>query len=108
MIGPDHLASLTPEELKQMVISIRNIELAISGNGVKEARESEKKNINIARKSIHIKNDITLGHVINTEDLIMKRPGDGISPMQIDKVVGKITLSDLKKEYKLTFKDISI
>jgi N,N'-diacetyllegionaminate synthase len=107
MIGPDHLASLTPEELKQMVISIRNIELAISGNGVKEARESEKKNINIARKSIHIKNDVTIGHVIHIEDLIMKRPGDGISPMQIDKIVGKTTLLDLKKDYKLTFKDIS-
>jgi N-acetylneuraminate synthase/N,N'-diacetyllegionaminate synthase len=107
MVGPDHLASLTPEELKQMVISIRNIELAISGNGVKDASESEKKNINIARKSIHIKNDLTLGDVINIEDLIMKRPGDGISPMQIDKIIGKTTLSDLKKDYKLSFKDIS-
>lgn len=107
MVGPDHLASLTPEELKQMVMSIRNVELAISGNGVKEASESEKKNIKIARKSIHIKNDITLGQVINIEDLIMKRPGDGISPMQIDKIVGKTTLSDLKKDYKLSFKDIS-
>lgn len=107
MVGPDHLASLIPEELKQMVMSIRNIELAISGNGVKEASESEKKNINIARKSIHIKNDITLGHVINIEDLIMKRPGDGISPMLIDKIVGKTTLSDLKKDFKLSFKDIS-
>jgi N-acetylneuraminate synthase/N,N'-diacetyllegionaminate synthase len=107
MIGPDHLASLTPDELKQMVISIRNIELAISGNGVKEASESEKKNINVARKSIHIKNDLTLGHVINIEDLIMKRPGDGISPMQIDKIAGKTTLSNLKKDYKLSFKDIT-
>ena len=108
MIGPDHLASLTPDELKQMVTSIRNIELAISGNGVKEASESEKKNINIARKSIHIKNDLKSGHIINMDDLIMKRPGDGISPMQIDQIVGKKTLSDLKKNNKLTFKDISI
>ena len=108
MDGPDHLASLTPEELKQMVTSIRNIELSISGNGVKEASESEKKNINIARKSIHIKNDLTSGHIINMDDLIMKRPGDGISPMQIDQIVGKKTLSDLKKDNKLTFKDISI
>ena len=108
MIGPDHLASLTPDELKQMVTSIRNIELAISGNGVKEASESEKKNNNIARKSIHIKNDLKSGHIINMDDLIMKRPGDGISPMQIDQIVGKKTLSDLKKNNKLTFKDISI
>ena len=108
MVGPDHLASLTPNELKQMVTSIRNIELAISGNGVKEASESEKKNIYIARKSIHIKNDLTSGHIINMNDLIMKRPGDGISPMQIDQIAGKKTLSDLKKDNKLTFKDISI
>jgi sialic acid synthase SpsE len=108
MDGPDHLASLTPEELNQMVNSIRNIELAISGNGVKEASESEKKNINIARKSIHIKNDLTSGHIIKMEDLIMKRPADGISPMQLDQIVGKKTLADLKKDNKLTFKDISI
>jgi N,N'-diacetyllegionaminate synthase len=107
MLGPDHMASLTPEELKQMVTSIRNIELAISGNGVKEASESEKKNINIARKSIHLKNDLLSGHIINIHDLIMKRPGDGISPMQIDHIVGKTALSDLKKGNKLTFKDIT-
>ena len=61
MVGPDHLASLTPEELKQMVISIRNIQLAISGNGIKEASYSEKKNINIEkilRISINIENQI--------------------------------------------------
>jgi sialic acid synthase SpsE len=107
MVGPDHIASLTPEELKHMVKSIRNIELAISGNGVKEASESEKKNINIARKSIHIKNDLTSGHMISMQDLIMKRPGDGISPMQVDKIIGRKTLSDLKKDFKLTFTDIS-
>ena len=101
MVGPDHLASLTPEELKQMVISIRNIQLAISGNGIKEASYSEKKNINIARKSIHLKNDLLSGHIINIHDLIMKRPGDGNSPMQIDHIVGKTALSDLKKGNKL-------
>jgi len=108
MDGPDHLASLTPEELKEMVTSIRNIELAISGNGVKEASYSEKKNIKIARKSIHIKNDLKSGHIINKDDLIMKRPGDGISPMQIDQIIGSKTLSDLKKDYKLTYKEIKI
>jgi N,N'-diacetyllegionaminate synthase len=107
MVGPDHLASLTPEELKQMVTSIRNVELAISGNGIKEASESEKKNINIARKSIHIKNNLKSGHILNMDDLVMKRPGDGISPMQIEKILGSKTLSDLKKDSKLTFKDIS-
>jgi sialic acid synthase SpsE len=108
MVGPDHLASLIPEELKQMVTSIRNIELAISGNGVKEASESENKNINIARKSIFLKNDVISGHIINIHDLIMKRPGDGISPMQVDKIIGKKILSDLKKDHKLKLKDISL
>ena len=108
MVGPDHLASLIPEELKQMVTSIRNIELAISGNGVKEASESENKNINIARKSIYLKNDVLSGHIINIHDLIMKRPGDGISPMQVDKIIGKKILSDLKKDHKLKLKDISL
>lgn len=107
MVGPDHLASLTPEELKQMVTSIRNIELAISGNGIKEPSESEKKNINIARKSIHLQNELSSGQIIKSNDLIMKRPGDGISPMQIDQIIGKKTLLDLKKDYKLTFKDIT-
>lgn len=107
MVGPDHLASINPEELKQMVISIRNIELAISGNGVKEASESEKKNINIARKSVHLKNDLSSGHIINIHDLIMKRPGDGISPMQVHKIIGKKILLDLKKDHKLNLKDIS-
>jgi len=107
MIGPDHLASLTPEELKQMVNSIRNIELAISGDGVKVASESEDKNIKIARKSIHLKNDLSSGHIINIHDLIMKRPGDGISPMQVDKIIGKKILLGLKKDHKLNLKDIS-
>jgi N-acetylneuraminate synthase/N,N'-diacetyllegionaminate synthase len=108
MVGPDHLASLTPEELKQMVTCIRNIELTISGNGIKEASDSEKKNIKIARKSIHIKNDLKSGHIIKKDDLIMKRPGDGISPMQIDQIIGSKTLRELKKDVKLSFKDISI
>jgi len=108
MVGPDHLASLTPDELKQMVTCIRNIELTISGNGVKEASDSEKKNIRIARKSIHIKNDLKSWHIIKKDDLIMKRPGDGISPMQIDQIIGSKTFRELKKDVKLTFKDISI
>jgi N,N'-diacetyllegionaminate synthase len=108
MDGPDHMASLTPEELKQMVSSIRNIELAISGNGVKEPSLSELKNIVIARKSIHIRNNIKAGHILKFNDLIMKRPGDGISPMDVYKIVGKKILTDLNKEDKLNIKDISI
>jgi N,N'-diacetyllegionaminate synthase len=89
MIGPDHIASLEPRELKTMVESIRNIEQSISGNGIKEPSESEFKNIAIVRKSLHFKNDFPQGHIISESDLIALRPGSGISPMEIDIFVGK-------------------
>jgi N,N'-diacetyllegionaminate synthase len=94
--GPDHAASLEPEELKAMVNGIRNIELAISGSCIKEPSASEKKNISIARKSLHIKYDLMKGHVIKAEDLIALRPANGISPMEIDHVIGKILVQDMQ------------
>jgi N,N'-diacetyllegionaminate synthase len=87
--GPDHAASLEPKELKAMVAAIRNIELSISGNGVKAPSESETKNIVVARKSIHLTKDLPEGHIITENDLIALRPGDGISPMHWENVVGK-------------------
>lgn len=93
--GPDHAASLEPEELKAMVNGIRNIELAISGSGIKEPSESEKKNIAIARKSLHIKHDLMKGHAVKVDDLIALRPANGISPMEIDAVVGKTLVQDV-------------
>jgi N-acetylneuraminate synthase/N,N'-diacetyllegionaminate synthase len=105
MPGPDHLASLEPNELIQMVKSIRNIELAISGNGVKEPSKSERKNIEIARKSIHVKRNLTVGHVITEDDIIALRPGDGISPLEWNNIIGK-TLIVKKHEFdKLYFSD---
>ncbi|OYU81529.1 MAG: N-acetylneuraminate synthase [Flavobacterium sp. BFFFF1] len=89
MPGPDHLASLEPEELKQMVASIRNIERAISGSGIKEPSESEKKNIAIARKSLHFRSDLSAGHIITAGDLIAIRPGTAVSPMRIDEFIGR-------------------
>lgn len=105
MIGPDHLASLTPDELKQMVTSIRNIELAISGNGIKEASESEKKNINIARKSIHTNKPLLKGDVLKREDIIMMRPGDGISPMDLDFYLNKQIATNLPFGHKVSMSD---
>ena len=105
--GPDHVASLEPDELKAMVKAIRNIEQAISGSGVKEASESEKPNIKIARKSIHINQDLKVGHRLSSEDLIMKRPGDGLSPMDIEKVIGKELKRDLAEESKLMWEDLN-
>lgn len=89
MPGPDHRASLEPKEFKHMVKAIRNIENALGGDGLKHPSKSEVKNLDIVRKSIHVNNFLNIGHVIQNEDLIMLRPGDGISPMEIEKVVGK-------------------
>ena len=96
MDGPDHAASLEPDQLKQMVIGIRNIELAISGDGVKKPSASEMKNIEIARKSIIASKLITKGEIFTEENLTVKRPGTGISPMKWDEVIGKIA----DREYK--------
>lgn len=104
--GPDHAASLEPNELKAMVIAIRNIEKAISGSGIKEPSKSEYPNLNIARKSIHIANNLTKNHILTLQDLIMKRPGDGISPMEMDKVLGKKIVRPLFFDYKLNWDDI--
>ncbi len=87
--GPDHLASLTPSELKAMVLAIRNIEKAISGSGIKEPSLSELKNILIVRKSLHYQTDLKAGHVLKATNLISLRPGSGVSPMDIDNILGK-------------------
>jgi N,N'-diacetyllegionaminate synthase len=102
--GPDHKASLEPDELKAMVSAIRNIEMAL-GNGIKTASESEKKNISIARKSLHTALSLSKGTVLSEAHLIPKRPGDGISPMMIDKVIGKKLNKDLPKDYKISESD---
>ena len=95
MPGPDHRASLEPEEFRHMVKAIRNIENALGGDGLKHPSKSEIKNLNIVRKSIHVNNFLNIGHVIQNEDLIMLRPGDGISPMDIEKVIGKKVIKQI-------------
>lgn len=105
--GPDHKASLEPNQLKQMVRSIRNIEFAMSGDGNKTPSASEKKNIHIARKSIHISKDLERGTKISESDIIPLRPGDGISAMDWNKVIGRVLLRDLKKFEKLNWSDLS-
>jgi len=105
--GPDHIASLEPKELIEMVKSIRNIELAIQGNGIKTPSESEMKNIDIARKSIHINKNLNKGHILLEEDLITLRPGNGISPMKWESIIGKTLLIDKQHNEKLNLSDIS-
>jgi len=103
--GPDHKASLEPNELKEMVNSIRNIEKAISGNGIKEPSKSEKKNIQIARKSIHSSRYLKSGTVISESDIISLRPGDGICSMQWETIIGKTINKDIEKFSMLSFND---
>lgn len=105
MEGPDHRASLEPEELKAMVISIRNIENAM-GNGIKQPSVSERKNITVARKSIHVVKDLPAGHVLKMEDLEMKRPGSGISPMDIETIIGRSLNKKMNVETMLSLKDL--
>lgn len=88
MEGPDHKASLEPDELQEMVRAIRNIENAL-GDGRKEPSESEKKNIGTARKSIVAKCEIKAGERLTESNLTTKRPGTGVSPMQWNQVIGK-------------------
>lgn len=97
MEGPDHKASLEPEELRQMVLSIRNVEAAI-GDGIKQPSDAEKKNIAIARKSIVAACDIKKGEVFTENNLTAKRPGNGISPMQWEKILGKSAIKDFETD----------
>lgn len=91
--GPDHIASLEPDELKAMVDAIRNIEKAV-GTGLKVVSNSEAKNIKIARKSIIAARDIKAGEVFTEENLTVKRPGDGVSPLLWDSVIGTKAIRD--------------
>jgi N,N'-diacetyllegionaminate synthase len=86
--GPDHVASLEPNELKEMVTALRNIEQAI-GNGDKTVSSSERKNIVIARRSIIAAKEIKKGDVFTEENLTVKRPGNGVSPMRWEEVLGQ-------------------
>ena len=97
MSGPDHKASIEPDELKEMVKSIRNIEKAI-GNGKKEVSESEKKNISIARKSIVAARNIKKGEIFTEENITVKRPGTGLSPMKWEEIVGQKAIRDFNVE----------
>ena len=97
MDGPDHQASLEPHELKAMVTAIRNIEIAL-GNGIKEPSKSELINMKFVRKSIVAKCTIEKGEVFSEDNLTVKRPGNGISPMSWDEIIGKIAKRDYEED----------
>ena len=95
--GPDHSASLECDELKSMVVAIRNIEIAI-GNGIKRPSPSEIENIAVARKSIVANKSIMKGEQFNEDNLAVKRPGTGLSPMMWDSVVGRESDKDYNED----------
>lgn len=93
--GPDHKASLEPDQLAAMVKAIRNIEQSI-GNGEKAVSRSERKNMAIARKSIVAAKDIAKGEILTEDNITIKRPGNGVSPMKWDDVIGTVAIKDFK------------
>lgn len=97
MQGPDHKASLNPEELKQMVDSIRHIEKAM-GTGEKIPSKSEIKNIEVVRKSIVAKKNIKNGEIFTEENITTKRPATGINPMKWDEILGKTAQKDYEED----------
>lgn len=112
MEGPDHKASIEPDELKQMVkllrTSLDKIELdeEIMGNPEKKPNESEKRIMKIVRKSIIAEKDIPKGKIIEKQDLIIKRPGTGIKPKYLKETIGKIAKRDIKKDELIYWEDI--
>lgn len=97
MEGPDHKASLEPDELEAMIRAIRNIEKAM-GDGIKAPSESEKANIAVVRKSIIAADSIRAGDILTEENLTTKRPGTGISPMRWNEVLGTRAVRDFEED----------
>ena len=95
--GPDHKASLDPNELQAMVSSIRNIEIAL-GDGIKRLTPSEERNKLVARKSLVASKEIKKGEVLSADNITAKRPGTGISPMRWDDVMGREAVRDFETD----------
>ena len=103
--GPDHFSSLDPDQLKSMIISIRNIEKCM-GNGEKKPTKSELQNISIARKSIVAKKPIKKGEKFSVNNLTIKRPGTGINPMDWDRILDKKSKNNYNIDDLISDKDI--
>lgn len=97
MKGPDHKASLEPDELARMIKAIRNVESAL-GNGSKNPSKSEMKNISVARKSIIASKAIKAGETLSVDNLATKRPGTGISPMRWNEIIGTTAVRDFDED----------
>jgi sialic acid synthase SpsE len=105
MPGPDHRASLEPAELSAMVRAIRNVEQSL-GDGIKAPAPCEAKNIAAARKSVVAERDIMRGERITRENVAIKRPGSGIQPADLEKVLGLAVTADIEAGSAVTWEDL--
>jgi len=102
--GPDHKASLEPDELKKMVKAIRNVEKAL-GSGIKKPAQSELEVMKAARRSLVAARDIKAGEVVKESDILIKRPGTGISPKFKKIIIGMRLTRDIKKDTPFNWED---
>jgi len=107
MAGPDHKASLDPSELKQLVSSIRNIEKALKGDGLKKPHGTETETKKVVQKGIYLTKNILAGEIITDDHLIMKRPVSHISAEEYDFVIGKRAIRDLNEGEALKLNDLN-
>lgn len=102
--GPDHKASLSPSELKELVIGIRSVEAAL-GDGTKRPQPVESDVTIVARKSLYSSKNLPKGTVVSLDCLVAKRPGTGISPLEFEKLIGKRTIRDIPEGSMLRYED---
>lgn len=100
--GPDHKASLEPQEFRSMVQAIRNVEAAL-GDGVKRPAKGERANIDVVRRSVVAARDLASGTVVGQNDLTIKRPGTGIAPADLEKILGLRLSQSVKADEVLTW-----
>ena len=105
MEGPDHKASLDPEELNTLVKEIRITE-SLLGTGIKEPAQVEKEIALVARRSIVASKDLFKGETLTEENLELKRPAGGLSPIFLDKILNQKLKTDVKKDEFIEFKNI--
>lgn len=105
--GPDHKASITPVELKQLVLQIRNVEKAIAGNGTKTPHASEIETKKVVSKGIYLNCDVKAGTVLSDDKLVMKRPAGELNAAMYEMVVGKKLTTDLAKGSQLKMEHLS-
>lgn len=105
--GPDHKASLEPQELTKMVKAIRDVEKAMGG-GIKRPTKEEEENKKVARKSLIATRDIPAGTKLTEEMLVIKRPGTGIEPKHLEKIIGATAKVDIKRNDRITWSRIDL